>query len=86
LTWQVGTGQRIGSHPAGDVVRVTLGQGSDDDGVVVVVGRGGRVTTEVITPVGVLFGVVVVLGVVVFGVVVVGQAREEVRKSMSQPW
>jgi hypothetical protein len=80
-TRHVGTGQRIVGQSAGLVVRVTRGQGSV---VEVVVVRVGRVTTLVTMPV--LRGVVVVVGRVEREVVVVVQGTAEVRMSMAQPW
>jgi hypothetical protein len=80
-TRHVGTGQRIVGQSAGLVVRVTRGQGSV---VEVVVVRVGRVTTLVTMPV--LRGVVVVVGRVEREVEVVVQGTAEVRMSMAQPW
>lgn len=48
LTWQVGTGHRITGQSPGVVILVTVGQGIVDVVLVVVI-RGGRVTTLVMT-------------------------------------
>lgn len=55
VTAHVGTGQRIGSQPSGLIVLVTLGQGSSV--VLVLLVRGGRTVTLVMTPCDVEVGV-----------------------------